>query len=192
MDAFESSPQRAACSGDRLLGLVRRSFDRIVDYRPSSTICLTDTLMSAFALFSLKCPSLLSFDKQRADPNLRSVYGIDQAPCDTQMRETLDPVDPAQLEPAYREIFRVAQRSKVLESFVHMNDCYLLSLDGTGYFSSSTIHCASCLEKHHRNGEVTYQHQMFGAAIVHPDHREVSNRSRGVGVWVRNWSGRES
>ena len=71
MDAFESSPQRAACSGDRLLGLVRRSFDRIVDYRPSSTICLTDTLMSAFALFSLKCPSLLSFDKQRADPNLR-------------------------------------------------------------------------------------------------------------------------
>ena len=74
---------------------------------------------------------------------------------------------------AYREIFRVAQRSKVLESFVHMNDCYLLSLDGTGYFSSSTIHCASCLEKHHRNGEVTYQHQMFGAAIVHPDHREV-------------------
>ena len=173
MDAFTAAQRRTALSGDRLVELVRRAFKRIGDHRPCSAISLTDTLMSAFAMFSLKCPSLLSFDKRRADPNLRSVYGIDQAPCDTQMRETLDPVDPAQLEPVYREIFRVAQRSKVLESFVHMNDCYLLSLDGTGYFNSLKIHCESCLEKHHRNGTVTYQHQMLGAAIVHPDHREV-------------------
>ena len=52
--------------------------------------------------------------------------------------------------------------------------CYLLSLDGTGYFSSSSIHCDSCLEKvSKQTGEVTYQHQMLAAVIIHPDHREV-------------------
>src|SRR5918998_1373581 len=50
---------------------------------------------------------------------------------------------------------------------------YLLALDGTGYFSSNEIHCESCLEKHHRHGTVTYSHQMLGAALIHPDKREV-------------------
>ena len=50
---------------------------------------------------------------------------------------------------------------------------YLLALDGTGYFSSKQIHCDSCLETHHRNGTVTYSHQMLGAALIHPDKREV-------------------
>jgi hypothetical protein len=50
---------------------------------------------------------------------------------------------------------------------------YLVALDGTGYFSSQTIHCASCLHKEHRNGSITYYHQMLGAAIIHPDYRAV-------------------
>jgi hypothetical protein len=48
-----------------------------------------------------------------------------------------------------------------------------VALDGTGYFSSTTIHCASCLHKVHRNGSITYYHQMLGAAIIHPDWRAV-------------------
>src|SRR2546427_11772758 len=35
------------------------------------------------------------------------------------------------------------------------------------------MHCASCLHKVHRNGSSTYYHQMLGAAIIHPDVREV-------------------
>src|SRR5262245_61288394 len=50
---------------------------------------------------------------------------------------------------------------------------YLLALDGTEYFSSKTIHCASCLPRVHRNGSSTYAHQMLGAAIIHPDQRTV-------------------
>jgi hypothetical protein len=48
-----------------------------------------------------------------------------------------------------------------------------VALDGTGYFSSTTIHCASCLHKVHRNGSVTYAHQMLGAALIQPDMRAV-------------------
>src|SRR5207342_2135615 len=89
------------------------------------------------------------------------------------MREILDPVSPESLRPLFQSVFRQLQRGKALEPMVFFEGCYLLALDGTGYFSSKTIHCASCLQKVHRNGSMTYAHQMLGAAIVHPDCREV-------------------
>jgi hypothetical protein len=53
--------------------------------------------MSAFAMFSLQSSSLLAFDKQRAEGNLGTIYGIARVPCDTHMREILDPVPPEAL-----------------------------------------------------------------------------------------------
>ena len=165
---------RTSLSGDALICLARRGFQRIADHRGGSgMICLADALSSGLAMFSLKCPSLLAFDGQRNDPNVRSVYHIGRVPCDTQMGEILDGVDPEKLRPLFKDVFRQLQRAKKLESFVYLEGCYLLSLDGTGYFSSNKIHCDSCLQKHHKNGTITYQHQLLGAAIVHPDHREV-------------------
>jgi hypothetical protein len=90
------------------------------------------------------------------------------------MRVILDGVETKELAPVYRAMFREAQRGKVLEPFVFLDGCYLLSLDGTQYFSSTTIHCPACLEKTNaKTGVVTYSHQLLGAAIVHPDRREV-------------------
>src|SRR5712691_5251686 len=91
----------------------------------------------------------------------------------TYMRERLDPVFPERLRPLFQSVFRQLQRGKALEPMTFLDGHYLLGLDGTGYFSSKTIHCASCLQKTHRNGSVTYYHQMLGAAIIHPDCREV-------------------
>lgn len=49
---------------------------------------LPDTLSSALAMFSLKYPSLLQFDcRAREDDtvhhDLRTLYGVNDAPCDT-------------------------------------------------------------------------------------------------------------
>jgi hypothetical protein len=129
--------------------------------------------MSAFAMFSLKASSLLAFDRERAEGNLQTIYGIKRVPCDTHMREILDPVSPESLRPVCKSVFRQLQRGKALEPMAFLDGHYLLALDGTGYFVSKTIHCASCLQKTHRNGSVTYAHQMLGAAIVHPDFRAV-------------------
>ena len=65
------------------------------------------------------------------------------------------------------------QRGKGLEGFSYLDGHYLLSIDGTGYFSSEQVHCDQCCEKHHRDGRITYYHQMLGAVLVHPDQREV-------------------
>jgi hypothetical protein len=172
--AIRAPTVRKHLSADALFGLLRTGFAAIADHRPGKPdIALTDALMSAFALFSLKSPSLLAFDRERTEGNLQRVYGIERVPCDTAMREILDPVEPESLRPLFKQVFRALQRGKALEEMVFVEGHYLLALDGTGYFSSTQIHCASCLETHHCNGTVTYRHQMLGAALIHPDRREV-------------------
>src|SRR5918911_385341 len=165
---------RKHLSADALFGLVRNGFAHIPDDRRSETgIALADALMAAFAMFSLKAPSLLAFDKERVEGNLHTIYGIERVPCDTRMREMLDPVSPKVLRPLFTSVFRQLQRGKALEPMAFLDGHYLLALDGTEYFSSKTIHCASCLQRSHRNGAVTYAHQMLGAALIHPDQRAV-------------------
>lgn len=167
---------RKHLSADSLFRLLRDGFERMNDPRSHDAfIPLRDALMSGFAMFSLKDPSLLAFDQRRCDPNdnFRTIYGIERIPCDSQMRAILDPVAPEQLRPLFSDIFGRLQRGKALEAFVYLDGCYLVSLDGTTYFSSSKIHCPSCLVKHHRNGSTTYAHQLLGATLVHPDRKEV-------------------
>jgi hypothetical protein len=169
------APQtRKHLSADALFRLVHTGFDHIPDYRPAGVdIALSDVLMSAFAMFSLKAPSLLAFDKERAEDNLHTIYGIQRVPCDTYMREILDPVSPKWLRPVFTSVFRQLQRGKALEPMTFLDGHYLLALDGTEYFSSKTIHCPACLHRVHRNGSITYAHQLLGAAIIHPEQRAV-------------------
>ena len=172
----QRSPKvRKRLSADPLFGLVRSGFEKIIDHRhDKASIRLADALMSAFAMFSLKDPSLLAFDARRRDENMKNLYGIQTVPSDTRMREILDPVEPSALRPLFVDLFRELQRGKALEPFVFYQGHFLVSLDGTGYFSSQTVHCDSCLEKvNSKTGEVTYHHQMLGAVLLHPDHREV-------------------
>ena len=167
---------RKYLNADALFSLVHSGFEKIKDHRSQNIkISLTDALMSAFAMFSIKDPSLLAFEEKHSeDTNLKTIYKINNVPCDTQMRTILDEVEPADITPLFSDIFRQLQRGKVLEKMVFMNGCYLLSIDGTGYFSSNKIHCDSCCVKTRlKTGEITYQHQMLGASIVHPDCREV-------------------
>jgi hypothetical protein len=169
--------QSSALNADSLQRLLRQRFRTLADPRPAAQIeiRLVDALLSGFALFALKDPSLLAFDQRRHDPsrNLQAVFGIQRIPCDTQMRQILDPVDPEQLRPAFTDVFRALQRGKALESYVYYQGCYLLSLDGTEYFSSHKIHCPSCCSRTNKNGDITYYHQALGACLVHPDHKEV-------------------
>ncbi|MCK5667547.1 MAG: transposase, partial [Gammaproteobacteria bacterium] len=169
--------QRKHLSADAIFKKIKLVFSKIIDHRKGAVnISLSDTLMSAFAMFSLKDPSLLSFDDRRnSDPNLCAIYNIDKVPSDTRMREILDDVSPEVIRPAYKNVFSALQRGKALEPLVFLDGCYLLSLDGTGYFSSSKLHSKNCMTKtDKKTGEVTsYYQQMLGAVIVHPDFKEV-------------------
>jgi hypothetical protein len=172
---FKAAPKgRKHLCADSLFRLLHDHFATIADPVVGEVdIALGDALLSAFAMFSLKAPSLLAFDKRRAEGNLKTIYGIERVPCDTQMRKRLDLVVPESLRPSFKLVFRQLQRGKALEAMVFHDGHYLMALDGTRYFSSESISCESCLKQEHRSGQVTYSHQMLAAAIIHPDFREV-------------------
>ena len=116
---------RKHLSADALLAQVRSGCANIPEYRAGDTdIALADALMSAFAMFSLKLPSLLAYDKQRAEGNLHTIYGIEHVPCDTSMRERLDPVSPESLRPLFTSVFRQVQRGKALEAMAFLDGHY--------------------------------------------------------------------
>jgi hypothetical protein len=103
-------------SADALFASLRKAFSTLCDHRAGTPdIALSDALMSAFALFSLKSPSLLAFDKERAEDNLHQIYGIQRVPCDTSMREILDPVEPESLRPVFKQVVDQLQRGKALK-----------------------------------------------------------------------------
>ena len=93
-----------------LLETVKTSFSSITEVKKRQRpISLVDTLMSAYALFSLKYPSLLQFDRHHRENmishNLKHIFGIQNVPSDTQMRERLDEIEPDLLRPTYRRLF---------------------------------------------------------------------------------------
>jgi len=159
---------------DALIGALRSTFEGLPDPTPhTSETSLADALMSGVAMFSLKDPSLLAFQNRRNDENMKHIYHIKHVPCDTHMREMLDEVDPFSLAPAFSQAFAQVQRGKVLERYQFYQGSYLLLLDGVEYHRSEHVHCPTCLEQHHRDGHVSYYHQMVGAVIAHPDLAEV-------------------
>ena len=169
---------RKSLCADALISGIHRCFQKIPDPRDltdRASISFTDVLMSGLAVFGLKFPSLLKYDQNRhtLDRNLLSLYHITQPPSDTYMRERLDELNPRLIRPVFKKMFAQLQRGKCLEGFEFLEGCYLLALDGTGEFSSGNVCCPQCCKKEHKDGSVTYYHQMLGACIVHPDQSNV-------------------
>lgn len=164
------------------MSLSREMFQKIPDNRQQAKvrIPLVDHLMCALGIFAFKFPSLLQFEERvRAKPdgneayNFKSLFGVERPPDDTCLRQTLDEVKPDELRPVFKKVFAELQRGKALEDFVFYKGTYLLSVDGTGYFSSHAVHCQNCCVKNHRDGTKTFYHQMLGASLVHPDKKQV-------------------
>jgi hypothetical protein len=170
---------RKDLSAPGMVSEVNRVFGQIPDHRDhgNKNISLRSTLMSALAMFFLKSPSLLKFDERTREKvvkeNLENLFFVDQVPCDTQMREILDPVPPEEIKGAFPALFAIAQRGKVLEKYGYLDGKYLMPLDGTGLFSSHEVRCENCCVKEHKNGSFTFYHQMLSAVIVHPDQKNV-------------------
>ena len=154
---------RRHLSMPQLLSMAGRVFESIPDPVTHRGFSLRDCLLSGMAVFFLKMPSLLQFDNKTRgridDPsvpfNLRSLFGVAKAPSDS-LRERLDRIDPVHLRPAFSSIFARLQRAKVLEHFATLDGHYLLSLDGTGYYSSKKdpLFLLLCQEPPERNQDL--------------------------------------
>ena len=173
-----SKKSSSSLSASNLLIEIRSAFSKIVDLRTNrKTISLSDALMSGLAMFSMKCKSLLQFDGKRKEVvirhNLKTMYGIEQAPSDTQMRSILDECDFRHLDSCFAAVHKVANQAGVFDKYKFIDGYLLISIDGTGHYSSCSIGCPQCCVKKHRDGTVEYYHQLLAAVVVHPSHKVV-------------------
>lgn len=158
---------------------IRGKFENVFDKRKNNKeIELADVLSSGFCIFCMKSPSVVQFSEEfrQSSKNLKSVFHIKRLPSDTAMRTILDEVNPEDIRPIFKDIFGVLQRGKQLDKFsykVGKKKYFILSVDGSGHFSSTKVHGDCCLEKKSRSGKITYYHQLLGAALVNPNHKIV-------------------
>jgi len=155
---------------DQIIKLVRAGFTQVEDKRSSNlSYTLPNLLSLAFAMFHLKDPSLSAFKDQfsvRAD-NLLRVYGVDALPGDTALRESIDEVNPSELQALFRPQMEYLSDQGVLKERHVLGRYTAVSVDGTGHYCSGKKSCPQCLVKNHRGGKVTYYHQLLGAVAVH-------------------------
>lgn len=167
-----------ALTFDELMRFLDEQFQSLPDKRSGNAVNykLADVLKSAFAMFSLKSPSLLDFKNQSVaeEQNLHNIYRIEgDIPCDNQMRAILDPIDPAQLRPFFSACFERLSKAGIVREYEYRQGHVIVSIDGVEHFSSTTIHCPNCTTRKHRDGKISYHHSGLAAVMVHPDQKEV-------------------
>src|SRR5258706_8801423 len=161
---------------EALMEMLSEEFAQLPDHRrANSSYGLADVLRSAFAMFSLKSPSLLSFKEQtkQEEQNLKAVYHIQAIPGDTQMRSALDPLVPAPLRAIFPKLFNKLNKAGVIKEYEYWKSHVIVSVDGVEHFSSTKVHCDHCTTRTHRNGETSYHHAGLAAVLVHPAQEEV-------------------
>lgn len=161
---------------DDLIASVKSGFDKITDTRKcNKTYSLSDYLMTGFAMFSLKDPSLAMYREQypvRA-VNLERIYGITDLPGDTALRQGLDQVNPKDLQKQFKAQLDVLEDKGVFEERKVLGRYTAISCDGTGHYCSGAKSCPQCMVRTHSNGKQQFYHQLLGAVSVHPDQSTV-------------------
>jgi hypothetical protein len=164
---------------DNMIKFFRNTVCGFHDIRTGSntTYSIEDTALGAFSVFFTQNPSFLSFQnsmqQKKGKNNAQSLFGVLNIPCDNQIRNLLDEVDPDSVSPVFSYIFNELNDAGHLDNFRSYNGNLLIGLDGTQYFSSKSIHCENCSQKHHKNGTITYSHTVITPVIVAPGNNKV-------------------
>jgi hypothetical protein len=155
---------QAGLTLDGQIAKLRARFDQFQDHRAAnSSYHLSDILMSGFAMFSLKYPSLLQFETQTQveQQNLQQLYGVKKLCTDSQLRKVLDKLDGTRLKSFHGEHFKELDRLGILKAYRTYGDFLVVAVDGVTHFESNKVHCPACIEKPHQDGSVSYSHSML-------------------------------
>jgi len=142
---------------------------------------INDAVMSGFACMYFQDSSIKAFQERLQDEremnNLNTMFGVENIPCDSQLRNILDFLDSEIFRPVFKDVFKRLQRGKQLKEYQVFPNTYLISLDGSQYYCSENINCASCLTTKHtdkNNKEtVVYSHKVLMAALMCPGVKQV-------------------
>jgi hypothetical protein len=161
----------------QLRGILTTGFRGLPDARTgrNKVYAVADAAAGAFSVFFTQSPSFLAYqrDMQRREGrnNARSLFGVERIPTDPHIRNLLDPIAPEHLRQPFWAILALVADAGLLIEYEYEGSL-LLSMDGTGYFSSGEIHCQNCTVA--MRGETPYySHTALLPALVRPGKAEV-------------------
>jgi hypothetical protein len=102
---------------EAIVALLTTTFGDVADTRATEQLSysLHDTLMSGFAVMFFQHPSLLQFqramEKKRQRCNVQTIFGVQEVPSDTQMREIVDAVKPDALRGVLPQLWEKGRRA---------------------------------------------------------------------------------
>ena len=167
-------------SFDALQAILHQGIAHLPDPRqpsPNTRYTMQDAALGAFGIFFTQSPSFLEYQRQlqasKGRNNAQTLFGVQQIPCDNQIRTLLDPIAPSHFDAIFLEVFERLEQHHLLDSFRVLGDQLLVSLDGTSYFSSQVIHCHNCLTRQLSNGRTLYYHPAITPVVVCPGQAQV-------------------
>ena len=138
-----------------------------------------DAVLAAFSVFFTQSPSFLQHQRlmkpKKGKDNAQSLFLLNEIPCDNQIRNLLDPISAKTVSGAFKTTYKWLENNRILEEFKYLDNQILIALDGTEYYSSKKITCPHCNCRKHRNGSITYYHQVITPVIVSPSKKQVIN-----------------
>lgn len=165
---------------DVLKGILHRRIAQLPDHRqtgPNTRYAIQDAAFGAFGIFFTQSPSFLEYQRRlqhtKGQNNAHTLLGVEQIPCDNQVRKLLDPIAPRALDAVFIEVFEGLEQHRMLAHFRVLGDQLLVALDGTNYFASKAIHCRHCLTRQLSNGQTLYYHAAITPVIVCPGQSQV-------------------
>ena len=165
---------------DALKDILYQQIAQLPDHRkqgPNTQYAIHDAALGAFGIFFTQSASFLEYQRRlqhaQGRHNVRTLLGVEQIPCDNQVRTLLDPLAPSHLDTVFVEVFEGLEQHGLLAPFRVLGDQLLVALDGTNYFASKAIHCPNCLTRQLTNGQTLYYHAAITPVIVCPGQSQV-------------------
>lgn len=168
-------------SPSELIEFLHQELHNLPDKRKGSNTKykVTDAVRAAFSVFFTQSPSFLEHQslmkQKKGKDNAQSLFGLSEIPCDNQIRNLLDPISAKTVFGTFKTVFEWLDKNQIINRFKYLDNQVLLSLDGTEYYFSKKINCPDCNRRKHRNGSITYYHQVITPVIVSPKKQQVIN-----------------
>ncbi len=107
-------------------------------------IAMADFGLPAFSMFFMQSESFFAhqraLEKGHSRSSCQTLSGIGKIPSGNYIRDNLDPVDPAHLQPLFNRMEACLHLPKMKQTFQRLGGRTLIAWDGTEYFNS----CKAC------------------------------------------------
>lgn len=161
-----------------LQALLTETFRRLPDPRTggNTRYTMADAALGAFSVFFMQSPSFLAYQRdmqrRKGNNNAHRLFGVAHIPTDAQIRNLLDPVDPAHLRAPFWAILERLMAEGAAAAALVEEGRWLVSLDGTQYFGSPALHCSQCTVTERAEGR-RYAHSALIPVLARPGVSEV-------------------